>query len=271
MIISASRRTDIPAFHMPWLMERLEAGHVTVSNPYNPKQSRLISLQPEAVDCLVFWTKNPQPMLPYLNQLTRMEYAYYFQFSLLPYDLTIAPHLPDQAALVRTFRTLSAEVGPQYALWRYDPVFLDEIRTIPWHFARFYELCRALNEATKICTISFLDRYGGLDKRFQTPTEAEMHMLADGFARIAALFNISLQTCAETIDLSAYGIHHGACIDKALIETRSGKTLSVKKDKGQRPACLCAQSVDIGTYGTCAHGCRYCYGTSFRAFNSKRM
>ena len=119
MIISASRRTDIPAYYAKWMLERLKAGAVSIRNPFNPKQFREIILSPDKIECIVFWTKNPAPMLPLLHEIDAMGYRYYFQFTLTPYDRTIEKYLPPKTELIRTFRQLSEQIGKQKIVWRY--------------------------------------------------------------------------------------------------------------------------------------------------------
>ena len=260
MIVSASRRTDIPALYADWLMNRLVESFALVSNPYRPGQLSRVALTPETVDCLVLWSKDPAPMLPKLDRLEEMGYPYYFQFTLTPYGPEVEPGLPEKAVLLETFRKLARRCGPERVVWRYDPVLLDEDHTIPWHIEAFAQMCRALEGSTRRCVFSFVDRYRG--SRFRTLTAEEMEEIGGAFARIAEGHSLPLYTCAETIDLSAYGVGHSACIDGQLIGSLLGCPIGGKKDKNQRAACGCLESVDLGAYDTCIHGCAYCYGTS---------
>lgn len=260
MIVSASRRTDIPAFYAQWLLNRLEAREVLVPEPYRPGHLGRVRLSPDVVDCLVLWTKDPGPMLDKLDRLDELGYRYYFQFTLTPYGRNVEPGLPDKKTLEETFRALSRRCGKERVIWRYDPVFLDENHTIPWHLEQFERLCEGLVDSTCRCVFSFIDLYRG--SGFRVMTQGEMEAVAAGFSAIAKGYGLPLFTCAETIDLSAWGIGHGACIDRGVVETIVGCPITGKKDKNQRPACGCIAAVDIGAYDTCTHGCAYCYGTS---------
>jgi len=268
MIISASRRTDIPAYYAEWFMNRLKEGFALVPNPFNSGQISRVALSPSVVDCIVFWTKNPRPMLPNLREIENMGYPFYFQFSLLPYGRDIEPNLPPQKERVETLRLLSAAIGPARVVWRYDPVIIDALHTVDWHLAQFQEMCSALKGLVNRCIISFVDTYR--HGRFDEPAEADMRAVAKGFAAIAAPHGLPLYTCAEAIDLQAYGIGHASCIDKAMIEQTVGMALAVPRDKNQRPHCQCVESVDMGVYNTCANGCRYCYATKSAARAAER-
>ncbi|NTW56954.1 MAG: DUF1848 domain-containing protein [Chlorobiaceae bacterium] len=268
MIISASRRSDIPAFYGKWFMNRLRAGEVLVRNPMQPKQVSRIGLSPETVDSIVFWTKNPAPFLPYLQEIDAMGYRYYFLFTITPYDKVFEPGLPEKKSVMETFRQLSGMIGPERTVWRYDPVILTPELTPEWHQKAFGRLALKLSGYTERCILSFLDEYRKVKNRMRqipcvSPDRPVMKMLAEQFSRTAAGHGISLFTCSEDIDLSGSGIGHSRCIDIELVERIGGKPLrNVRKDHGQRKACGCMESRDIGAYDTCVHGCLYCYAVS---------
>jgi hypothetical protein len=271
VIISASRRTDIPAFYSEWFVNRLEEGHVLIQNPYDRSRLRRVALSPDNVDCIVFWTKNPLPMFDRLRRLDSMGYRYYFHFTLTPYGRDVEPNLPPKSELTEAFRELSGMIGPTRSVWRYDPVIIDCEHPVEWHLERFAEMCRSLRGYTERCFLSFVDPYRNLGKRFRKVTPNEMVRIASGFSEIARMYGISVLTCAEDADLSGYGVGHGACIDRELIERVIGHDIIAKKDMSQRDACRCAESVDVGAYDTCSHGCTYCYGTSYRSNVLRRM
>ena len=236
MIISASRRTDIPAFFSDWFFEKLKQGFVDVPNPMNPKQIRKVDLGFENVDCIVFWTKNPAKMLSRLTELAG--YNYYFQFTLNAYNEVFEPSVPTLKERIETFKRLTDLIGPERIKWRYDPIFLSEDIDSNFHKEKLDYLAKSLKGFTNECTISFLDSYRKSDKRLKPYsvrqfTEDEMIDLAKSFAEIALKKNIQLYTCAEKIDLSEIGIKHGSCINKTLIESLTGKSLHIKKDKNQ--------------------------------------
>ena len=264
MIISASRRTDIPAFYSTWLMNRLKEGYVLIPGPRNPNRLGRVDLTPQNVDCIAFWTKNPAPMLGRLPELDIMGYNYYIQFTLTPYGTDSEPNLPPKADLLRTFIRMSEQIGALRSVWRYDPVMVDENHPIEWHLKRFSEMCEALRGYTERCVFSFVDPYKSLNDRYRALARDEMLAIAAGFSQIAGKCDIALFTCAEEIDLSEYGIGHSACVDRDLIERIIGCRIAAKKDANQRASCCCIESVDIGAYDTCPHGCAYCYATSSR-------
>ncbi|MEI6101569.1 MAG: DUF1848 domain-containing protein [Eubacteriales bacterium] len=262
MIVSASRRTDIPATYSGWFFERLRQGYALVPNPFNSVQVRRVSLAPEDVDCIVFWTKNASPMLEKLDALK--EHRYYFQFTITCYENDVEKGLPVKEDILQTFIKLSDRIGPERVLWRYDPVFLSPKYSLETHLKYFEKIARMLQGYTEKCTISFMDQYKSVEKRMQplTPepwTHEKMREAAKGFSEIAFSYGFGMDTCAEEIDLSDLDIRHAHCIDAERIERLFGIQVDGGKDKYQRPACGCAASVDIGVYNTCPGGCLYCY------------
>ena len=137
MIISASRRTDIPAFYSEWMLHRLKAGYCTVANPFNRNQVSRISLRPEDVDAIVFWTRNPRPLMRYIPELDSQGYRYYFQFTILGYPREIDPKSPTAAAAVQTFHELSERLGPTRVIWRYDPIVFTGLTPPAFHRENF--------------------------------------------------------------------------------------------------------------------------------------
>lgn len=261
MIVSVSRRTDIPCWYSDWFFRRLREGFALVRNPMNPHQVSRVPLSPEVVDGFVFWTKNPAPMLPRIGELR--EYPFYFQFTLTPYGSDIESALPDKSgALIPTFLHLAEIAGPERVLWRYDPILISEGWTVAAHVDHFARMAGRLRGATDNCTISFLDSYRGKAAQMRDlrcPTVDEQRQLAAAMAEIARENGMRLQTCAEAIDLSEFGVDHARCIDAARMSRIAGHPLAAPRDKNQRAACGCAASVDIGAYDTCRNGCRYCY------------
>lgn len=263
MILSVSRRTDIPAFYADWFFRRLQAGYVLVRNPYRFHAVSRIALSPDVVDGIVFWTKNPAPMLARLNELR--DYPFYFQCTATAYGTDLEVHVPDKDhTVLPAMRRLAEMIGPERVIWRYDPVLLSQKYTVDFHRQRFTQMAKTLQGSTKRCVISFLDLYPSMQKEaarlgLRAPDRQEAETLAAYFADIAAQNGIKAETCAENIDLAHLGIAHGCCIDKALLEKIGGFKLHTKKDLNQRPFCGCCASVDIGTYATCPGGCVYCY------------
>ena len=269
MIISASRRTDIPNYFSNWFFNRIQEGYVYVRNPINIHQVSQISLSKDVVDCIVFWTKNPKNMLPRLKELDG--YPFYFQFTLTGYGKDIEPNLPDKRKeLIYTFIELSKMIGRERVIWRYDPVLINERYTLEYHVKAFSEIAEALSLYTQKVVISFIDLYAKTQRNTKELQlvglkKEDMREIAKCFSEIASQNNLKLETCSEDIDLSEFGIGKGHCIDAGLIEKLIGCKIVAEKDKNQRQECGCIESIDIGAYNTCKNGCRYCYAN----FNNK--
>lgn len=265
MIISASRRTDIPAFYSEWFFNRLEEGYVITRNPMNRLSLSRIVLTHEAVDGIVFWTKNPGPMLGRLDSLDK--YIYYFQFTLNPYDKDIEQGLPDKDILIDSFRKISESIGRERVIWRYDPVLLNEKYSVKYHMDSFKALAGSIAPYTEKCTLSFLDYYAKIRSQLQSrdiysPSETQREDIVCGFSEIARDMGIYLDMCAEPGDFTKFGVTAARCIDAERLKRLGAKNVKELKDKNQRPECGCARSVDIGAYNTCLNGCIYCYANS---------
>ncbi|MDR2500281.1 MAG: DUF1848 domain-containing protein [Treponema sp.] len=274
MIISASRRTDIPAYYADWFFNGLKQGFVLARNPMNARQVSKIPLSPEAVDCVVFWTKNPQPMLAGLRRLAA--YPFYFQFTLNAYGEDIETRLPGKNELIGAFIRLAGLAGPDRVLWRYDPILLNGRYTLAYHIEHFEKIARALRGHTKKATISFITLYSKIREparrlNMRAPSPGEKDMLAGNLSNIARENNLLLEACAGERGWPAYGVLPARCIDGDLIAKLSGRCITAAKDKNQRPACGCAASVDIGAYNTCLNGCLYCYANRGPGVAEKNM
>lgn len=263
MIISASRRTDIPAFYSKWFMNRINEGFVLVRNPRNYKQIRRIELKPENIDCIVFWTKNPKPMLDDLNNLAA--YNYYFQFTLNAYSTDIESNVPPKNdEIIDTFKRLSDQIGKEKVIWRYDPIIITDKYTKEYHLKYFEKLASELHDYTSKCVFSFVDEYTKIRSRLMKVGYLEHSveqkiLLAQALSYIASKNNMSLESCSEGIHFDQFGIKKSRCIDSELISRISGDNIFVKKDAYQRKECGCVASIDIGTYNSCLHNCQYCY------------
>lgn len=262
MIISASRRTDIPAFYSDWFINRINSGYLYVVNPMNRKQISKIQLSPNVVDCIVFWSKNPNPIISKLNYLSN--YNYYFQYTITAYDNEIERNLPSKSELLDTFKRLSDVIGPERVIWRYDPIFYTDKYTFNNHLKFFSMIAKELSGYTHKCIISFLDSYKKTLKNMKScphilSSESEIVDISKALVGVANHYDMVLETCAEEVNLKKLGIDNGKCIDDKLVERIAGKHLAVGKDKTQREVCGCVASIDIGAYNTCNHHCLYCY------------
>jgi hypothetical protein len=263
VIISASRRTDIPAFFGGWFMNRIREKNVLVRNPMNPGQISRIALDPEHVDCVVFWTKNAKNFIRHLDELEKAGYRYYFQYTLNCYGNDIEKNIDAESA-VETFTALSGLIGKKKVIWRYDPVIINDKYGAKYHAENFKRLCARLSGFTERCVISFVDSYGFLvaafrDHNIKELTEFQIHEIAGSISKTAEEYGISITSCCETIDLSEYHIGRNKCVDNELINELFGLNIGYKKDTGQRRECGCCVSRDIGAYNSCLHDCVYCY------------
>lgn len=263
MIISASRRTDIPSYYSDWFFNRIKEGYVYVRNPMNIHQIGKIMLSPDIVDGIVFWTKNPLPMINRLDELNK--YIYYFQFTLNAYGKDVESNIPSKNdVIIPAFQKLSQKVGKDKVIWRYDPILFNENYTTEYHLKYFKTLVDKLAGYTEKCTVSFLDLYKNTQQntaalRIMNPTFKQKEELMQQFSEIAKSAGIYIDTCAEDIDLSKFNIRHAHCIDKERFERLGDYKLLIEKDKNQRTECGCIASIDIGAYNTCKNGCLYCY------------
>lgn len=271
MIISASRRTDIPAFYAEWMIHRIREGFCTVPNPLNRHQVSRISLQPEDVDCIVFWTRNPMPLLEYLPEIQSKPLRFYFQYTLLNYPREIDRTSPGMDSAISAMRTLSKTIGPERIVWRYDPIVMTPVLNPDFHRNNFDNLARQLQGFSRHCVISIMDktrrseaRLRSLqmtDHRIDHPVQQEIDSLLRDIARSARSHGFSIATCAEPIDPETTTISPGKCIDERLIAEEFKLFLSKRKDPAQRKKCGCIVSRDIGMYNSCLYGCQYCYAT----------
>ena len=263
MIISASRRTDIPAFYSDWLVNRLNAGHCLVKNPFNPAQTKRVSLLPEDVDGIVLWTKNAAPLLPKLSALD--SYSYYFQYSITPYHTDIEAGLADKkTTVIPAFLEFAEMIGPKRMIWRYDPIIITPRYSYDYHIRAFAKLCEILAGSTEKCVISFAIAYQSVAKNLAEIGHVQIDAvekirLAEALLLIAKEHGITLCACCELPELYERGVQHISCVDASLFG------INAPRDKHQREGCNCAVSVDIGAYNSCMNGCRYCYANHSEA------
>ncbi len=283
MILSVSRRTDIPAFYSEWFFKCLEDGFVLVPNPINPKKIAKIPLKKFEIkyvstnlfgdksvettgniEGIVFWSKNPKPLLNQIDKL--QDFVFYFLYTLNPYPSWIENGLPSLKDRINTFKELTKYCP---VIWRYDPILFANGIDVEWHIKNFKYLCENLRGYTKQCKISFvIESYSGCAKSVYAPSEKDKKILLEKFSQIAKENDILIETCAEKGDWFKYGIGTSKCIDgkifeKLLTEKYKELGLSFKRKNnkidGQRNNCGCMPAVDIGRYDTCNHKCNYCY------------
>jgi hypothetical protein len=277
MIISASRRSDLPAFYGAWFIQRLKEGSVCIVNPRNPRQISAINLNPDNIKGIVFWTKNPKNFIDSLDIVNALGYAdrYYFQFTITPYGADIEKFLGDKRQIIETFKLLADKIGSKRVILRYDPIFFTSKYNLNFHLKAFERLISLLKGRTQRIVISFLDIYkkvirnmSGID--YRETSLKEMELLGKTFADIAGRYKMSVETCSEAMDLGKFGIKPTRCIDGNLIEEISGLNIDDKAKSGVRKHCLCMKSVDIGRYDTCIFGCLYCYANANKAVAERK-
>lgn len=262
MIISVSRRCDIPRFRFDWFMERLDQGYGEVRNPFNPRQVRQVPITPG--DTFAFWTRDPRHILERAGELTRRGFGFFVMVTLTGYPAVLEPDMPPAAQVIRDIAALAQKIGPSRVFWRYDPVFLSMETAPAFHRRSFAFLAAQLKGAVSRVIVSVYDEYAGPKRRLLALEArglcrplphydregrllpAVRSLLAD-IAGIAKEAGLEIQSCAEAEDLSPLGISAAPCVPGG------------PKDKNQRPHCLCAAAADLGSYGPCPAGCVYCY------------
>ena len=263
MIISASRRTDIPAFYAEWFMNRIRAGYCAVPNPFNRNQVSHVSLKPEDVDVIVFWTRNARPLLPHLAELDERGYRYYFQYTVMDNPRVIDPKSPPLEASLKTFRELADRIGPEKVIWRYDPIVFSNMTGPEFHQATYRRIAQALRGYTYRSVISIVDVYRKAQKRLRELAKQGVELLnCEGEAfddlmhalvHTANENGLEIVSCAEEIDLLPYGVRPGKCVDDEYIAKTFEINVTSKKDPSQREACGCVVSKDIGMYDSCLY------------------
>ena len=287
VIVSSSRSTDIPTFYAQWFVERLRDGWCEWINPFNRQKYRVLF---DKTRMIVFWSKNPKPMLERLDEIDALGFKqYYFQFTLNDYVAEgLEPNVPSVKERIDTFRRLADRIGKERVIWRFDPLLLTDKITIDGLINRIGDIGRQLKGHTEKLVFSFIDisSYRKVQKNLagfncREFIAEEQVKFAMNLAKLNEELGLELATCGELSDLSAYGIKHNKCVDDELIMRLFHDDLKLmeyigaeydmfegwsikksKKDKGQRKACGCIVSKDIGMYNTCPHLCRYCYANS---------
>ena len=260
MIIQTGSRTDIPAFYADWFANRLKEGYVYVRNPYNMTYITKYILHPSVVDIICFCTKNPEPMLKYMDLLK--PYGMYWYVTITGFGRDIEPNVPDISDVVETFKILSEIVGPDSIGWRYDPIFLDEKYTKEYHVEKFSEIASQLHGYTHDCVISFIDLYQKVKKNFpevKTLEKEDRLFLGEKMTKIAESHEMTLRPCGEGKELEVFGADCSGCMTQPIYEKAIHNTMNFPKNKNARSTCACFLSNDIGMYNTCLHMCKYCY------------
>ncbi len=268
MIVSASYRTDIPAFHGRWFLDRLADGVVTVPNPYGGKPS-VVSLRPESVDGYIFWTRNAKPFLPGFEAVAAQGVPFLVSYTVTGYPAALDGVTPGIGHALAVMAELRRLYGPKAVVWRYDPIVFSDATPPAWHRQTFARLSGALAGITDSVVVSVLQPYRKALKRlddaaigWRDPAPAEKRALIGELAGLARDAGMTLSLCAQP-ELVPDGVAEAACVDAGRLADIKGAPLKAAA-KPHRDTCRCAQSRDIGQYDTCPNGCAYCYAVQGR-------
>lgn len=272
MLLFVSGRTDIPAFYSEWFFNRVKAGFLDVRNPFNNSAVSRYKLTPDLVDCLVFCTKNPAPMLSRLSEI--QNFGKYVFVTITPYGRDIEPNVPEKSEVIKSFQELSKQLGKDCVCWRYDPILVNEKYSVAFHIKAFRQMCSELASYTDRCIISFIELFEKVKRNFpeaREVSEADQKFLAGAFSSIAREYGITVENCAGKTDLSAQGVIPASCVSKDVIQKATGKLLKDSGIQKIRENCLCLPMRDTGYYNSCPHLCRYCYANYDEALVSKTV
>ncbi|WP_297245472.1 DUF1848 domain-containing protein [uncultured Brachyspira sp.] len=258
MIISASRRTDIPSLHTKWFLNRLKEEYVITQNPISKNNFYKIPLNKNIVDIIVFWSKNPN--IDFLKEVRDLGYEFYLHFTITPYNKNIEKNIPDKNLLIKNFQIISKLFGKEKIIWRYDPIILNDDFDANYHINNFKNFADNLNGYTDECIFSFVQIYSKIKNNIKNINYNDKIILIENIKEISEKNNIKLKSCSQ--DFDNITIEKSACIDKERIQKILGYSIKEKKDKSQRKLCNCIESIDIGIYNTCTNGCIYCYANS---------
>lgn len=258
MILNVSGRTDIVAFYSEWFKKRYEAGFVDVRNPIYPKLVSRIYFKD--VDLIVFCTKNPHPIISYLKNIKQ---PILFHVTLTPYNSLIEPNVPSKKQVIEDIKIISNIVGINNDYLRYDPIFLNSTYTLEYHIKAFNKLCTLLEGYVKQIIVSFINNYKNVWKnmdvlQIKNFTSDDFRIIGENFSRIAKEHGMSVQTCSEYQNLEEYGFLKEDCVSREKVFSLTGKKFPTWKGRNN-PYCHCTEMVDIGSYNTCSHLCKYCY------------
>ncbi|MGM0598885.1 MAG: DUF1848 domain-containing protein [Candidatus Rifleibacteriota bacterium] len=271
-IISASRRTDIPAFYGEWFLNRLKAGYCLVKNPFNPKQISKVSLKKEDVAAFIFWTRNPMPFMSAVDKLLKHNYHFGFFVTLTDYPRSIELNKAKTRQVINAIQQLSEKIGSEKIVWRYDPIILSNKFNFAWHLNNFKKLADRVSPYVEACFISFVDFYkktllnlkqaDQFDVIANPLPEPGLVQFLQALEAVCRQHDLPIYNCCEPGEIfDKAGIESPGCINPEWLKKITDKNFNIKKHKGQRKDCRCVFSRDIGAYNTCLHGCLYCYAT----------
>lgn len=266
MILMVSGRTDIVAFYSKWFLNRYKEGFIDVRNPFNPKLVSRINF--DNVDLILFCTKNPLPIIPYLKEIKK---PILFHITLTSYKKDLEPNVIPKGKIIEGIKKISNIIGKENTVVRYDPILLNDNYTIEYHKKNFNKLCELLDGYITKIIVSFIDEYKNVKKnqsflRIKKFTEDDYKEIGKSFSESAKKHNMSVQTCFEERNLVEYGFIKGDCISAETAYKMTGKEFD-KWTARKGGKCACVKMVDIGVYNSCSHFCKYCYAN----FNEKEV
>ncbi|MCP4130169.1 MAG: DUF1848 domain-containing protein [bacterium] len=279
-IISASRRTDIPAFYGDWFMRRLKEGAAGYVNPYGG-QKYITPLTPQTVHCFVFWSKNYIPFMSNLEKILKSGFNFYFNYTINGLPSLFEKHVPPKEQTIENLKELSAIYSPKHLTWRYDPILISTKTDYNYHRSNFESIAASLSGSVERCYTSFVHPYGKVTRNIEklqretgitanTPAIEEQRALAEDLAKTAGRYGITLHSCCND-ELLSPTVKKAHCIDGPLIEELFGPAETALKRKPSRKNCGCTESIDIGVYDSCPHGCAYCYATVNKEAAASRL
>lgn len=259
MILNTGGRTDTVNYFSEWLLNRFAAGYAYSRNPFHPDVVNRIDLNPRTIDVVEFCSKNYRPILSRLHEITE-RFNCHFHYTITAYDKDIEPNVPGIDESIETLRDLSAQVGKEKIIWRYDPVLLTGKYTIERHLATFDYMAGRIAPYVSRCLFSFVVWYKKLHlPELQPISGRQKELIAKGLGEMAAKHHLYIQTCGTKESYEQYGIHHSGCMTRAVYEHSLGLHFKKVAERGNRPGCRCMESRGLGDYNTCLNGCRYCY------------
>ncbi|MBR1581864.1 MAG: DUF1848 domain-containing protein [Bacilli bacterium] len=261
MIINTGQRTDIPAFYSKWFINRIKEGFVMVRNPFVPNIVTKFKLTPDVVDLIGFCTKNPRPLLQYMDLLK--PFGQYRSITITAFDKDIEPNVPPIDEVIKDFQYISNIVGKNAIVWRYTPIIINEKYTIERHLKTFDYIAKSVSNFTDTVIYGFIDFYDKLianHPEIKDCSDEDKITLTKEFIKIAKKYNLTLKLCSKEKWLSEYGVDASGCMKISDYEKAINANLNIdKKSQGRKGYCACYLANDIGAYNSCLHFCSYCY------------
>ncbi len=267
MIVNISGRTDVVHHFSDWMFKRFEEGYALSRNSLFPRHIRRYELTPDKIDCIIFGSKNYEPVLSRIHEISD-RFATYFYYTITAYGKDVEPGIPSIEQSIETLLKLEKIVGAKKIAWRYDPVLLTDYYTVEKHLAAFESIAKRLAGHIDRCIFSFVEMYSKHKTNFPellTISKQEMETLSEAFGKIAKKYAIILQTCGPEEDYAKYGINSSGCVTFDILGPANNLEFRKLKHRGFREGCHCIESRDIGMLNSCPNGCKYCYANKSMA------